>query len=61
MAWRCPVCSRPTPARQRIPIVLFTAHAMKGDGAHMRQAGCDGYIAKPIDVDQLAAQVRAQL
>ncbi len=49
------------PVRQRIPIVAFTAHAMKGDEARMRQAGCDGYIAKPIDVHRLAEQVRALL
>jgi CheY-like chemotaxis protein len=47
------------PDLHRIPIVAFTAHAMKGDEAKMRAAGCDGYIAKPIEVSTLAAQIRA--
>jgi hypothetical protein len=29
----------------------FTAYAMNGDQAQMQEAGCDGYIAKPIEVD----------
>jgi two-component system cell cycle response regulator DivK len=37
-------------ATAHIVIVAFTAYAMKGDEARMRAAGCDGYIAKPIDV-----------
>lgn len=44
---------------RHIVVVAFTAYAMKGDEGKMRQAGCDGYIAKPIDVKTLADQVRA--
>ena len=39
-----------SPLTQRIVVVAFTAYAMNGDQAKMREAGCDGYIAKPIDV-----------
>lgn len=46
------------PATRAIPIVAFTAYAMKGDEAKMRAAGCDGYISKPIDVASFARQVR---
>jgi two-component system, cell cycle response regulator DivK len=49
------------PATRDIVIVAFTAYAMKGDEAKMRAAGCDGYIAKPIDVSTFAAQLRANL
>lgn len=42
---------------QALPVVAFTAYAMKGDEQKMRAAGCDGYIAKPIDVGQFARQV----
>lgn len=42
---------------QALPVVAFTAYAMKGDEQKMRAAGCDGYIAKPIDVSQFARQV----
>ncbi len=45
-------------ATRDLVLIAFTAFAMKGDEAKMRKAGCDGYIAKPIDVALFAAQVR---
>jgi CheY-like chemotaxis protein len=47
------------PATRSIVIVALTAYAMKGDEAKMRAAGCDGYIAKPIDVNTFADRIRA--
>jgi CheY-like chemotaxis protein len=41
-----------------IPIVAMTAHAMLGDAESALQAGCVGYIPKPIDTRMLADQVR---
>ena len=49
------------PATRPIVIVALTAYAMKGDEARAREAGCDGYIAKPIDTRRLADQVRGYL
>ena len=43
----------------RIPIIAMTAHAMKGDRERFLQTGMDGYIAKPIEVDQLYETVEA--
>jgi len=44
-----------------IPIVALTANVMKGDREKTLQAGCDGYIQKPVDVDALPNQVRSFL
>ena len=49
------------PATAHIVIVAFTAHAMKGDEARMRQAGCDAYISKPIEVASFVQRIRACL
>ncbi len=46
------------PATKHIVIVAFTAFALKGDALKLKAAGFDGYIAKPVDVMTIAAQVR---
>lgn len=40
-----------------IPIVALTANVMKGDRERSLEAGCDGYIQKPVDIDTLTQQV----
>lgn len=45
------------PATQHIPIVALTAFAMKGDDRKAMEAGCDGYISKPINTRKLSEQV----
>lgn len=49
------------PRRQDIRILALTAYAMKGDEQRALAAGCDGYLAKPIDADALPRAVRALL
>lgn len=41
----------------RIPILALTAHAMRGDKDRFLEAGCDGYISKPIDVKTFLASI----
>lgn len=40
-----------------IPIVALTANVMQGDRERSLDAGCDGYIGKPIDVDTFADEL----
>jgi CheY-like chemotaxis protein len=40
-----------------IPVLAVTAQAMKGDRARFMQAGFDGYLSKPVDIDGLLTTV----
>ena len=49
---------RAIPELARVPIIAVTSYALSGDEAKTREAGCDGYIAKPFSPRQLLAKVR---
>jgi two-component system cell cycle response regulator DivK len=48
---------RSMPETTHIPIVAVTANVMRGDREKSLEAGCDGYIQKPIDIDELSNQI----
>lgn len=45
------------PKLASVPIIAITANVMRGDREKTMQAGCDGYIEKPINVDKFTEQV----
>ena len=44
-----------------VPILALTAHAMRGDKDRFLEAGCDGYISKPIDVKTFISSIEQYL
>src|SRR3974377_2404945 len=52
------------PATRNIPILVVTSYAMKGDEAKAFEAGCSGYVTKPIDktvfLEAVAKALRAR-
>ncbi|MGH9443492.1 MAG: response regulator [Thermoanaerobaculia bacterium] len=49
------------PSTSGIAILALTSYAMKGDEERALAAGCDGYVAKPIDTRGLPAKIAALL
>jgi two-component system, cell cycle response regulator DivK len=52
---------RATSGFEGVPIVALTANVMRGDRERSLEAGCDGYIQKPIDIDLLPQQIERYL
>ena len=56
--WEATRTIKAAPTLRHIPIIAVTSHAMVGDEDKARDAGCDDYMAKPIDEDELLAKIR---
>jgi two-component system cell cycle response regulator DivK len=52
---------RANEAARETVILALTAFAMKGDREKIMKTGCNGYIAKPINVEQFLSTVRRYL
>ena len=49
------------PETASIPVIALTAHAMTGDEAKCREAGCDDFDTKPVELPRLLGKIRAWL
>jgi len=48
-------------ARPAVPIIALTAHAMSSDEQKAKEAGCDDYDTKPVELARLLAKMEALL
>jgi two-component system, cell cycle response regulator DivK len=55
--WEATRLLKSDPETRRIPIVALSAHALAAEGERARQAGCDGFIAKPCLPPDLVAEI----
>jgi two-component system cell cycle response regulator DivK len=46
---------------KNIPVLALTSYVMKGDRDKILQAGCDGYLAKPVDIREFLSTVARYL
>ena len=56
--WTATTRLKADPETAHIPVIALTAHAMAIDEQRARQAGCDGYVAKPIDLTNFQNYLR---
>jgi two-component system cell cycle response regulator DivK len=52
---------RKNPDLASVPIVAVTSYAMPGDREKALEAGCSGYIEKPINPDTFIQQIKCHL
>jgi CheY-like chemotaxis protein len=55
--WEATALLKADPSTKHIPVIAVTAHALPGDEERSLEAGCDGYLAKPIPPAALLAEV----
>ena len=46
---------------RQIPVIALTAHAMQGDEQKAKDAGCDDYDVKPVELPRLLGKMEALL
>ena len=59
--WEATKKIRDDPATAAIPVIALTAHAMASDEQRAREAGCDDFDTKPVELPRLLEKIQAQL
>jgi CheY-like chemotaxis protein len=55
--WEATIVLKADPSTRDIPVIAVTAHVLPGDERRSMEAGCDGYLAKPVSPATLIAEV----
>jgi CheY-like chemotaxis protein len=55
--WQATRQIKADPETRHIPIIALTAHAMDGDERRARDAGCDDFDTKPVDLSRLTGKI----
>jgi len=59
--WEATIVLKADPLTRAIPVIAVTAHVLPGDERRSMEAGCDGYLAKPVSPATLIAEVDRRL
>jgi CheY-like chemotaxis protein len=59
--WTATRTLKEDPATRPIPIIALTAHAMQGDENKAREAGCDDFDTKPVELKRLLSKMEGLL
>ena len=59
--WEATRQLKAAPETKGIPVIALTAHAMASDEQKAREAGCDDFDTKPIELPRLLEKIQAQL
>ncbi len=57
--WTATRTLKDDPATASIPVIALTAHAMSGDEDKAREAGCDDFDTKPVELKRLLGKIEA--
>ena len=57
--WTATRRMREDPELREIPVIALTAHAMAEDEQRAREAGCDDFDTKPVELSRLLAKIEA--
>jgi CheY-like chemotaxis protein len=59
--WEATRLLKSDPNTRTLPVIALTAHAMAGDEAKARQAGCDDFDTKPVEYTRLLSKIEGLL
>jgi len=59
--WEATRQVRADPATAHVPIIALTAHAMSSDEQKAKEAGCDDFDTKPVELPRLLEKINALL